>query len=103
MKLVIKKLNGKYDVIECLEFHEVEEVQPVAPVAPVAPVTPVAPVVPVQPENKPIKAFSRRRYNACQYNGQKFLSVEEASFKTGEHRYWINKYCQRGINGWSWQ
>lgn len=56
---------------------------------------------------EPVESYSSdlpagRIGNACYYHGVYYKSVVEAERATGVHRYWINKYCQRGTNGWHW-
>ena len=63
------------------------------------------PVTPVAPAPAPVRSrrvnFDRTG-NRCEYQGKSYKSVMEASRATGEHRYWIVKYCDQNYRTWKW-
>lgn len=92
MRIVIKKMNGKFDVLDVQECHVVEE-----------------PVVPKETRSTKPRLTERdetqfypRTGNANYHHDKYFKSVIAAAAETGEHRYWIEKYCNEEVGGWRW-
>jgi len=107
MRIVIKKMNGKFDVLDVQECHVVDE--PEVSIAPTA--AEIYRKIKSKPpashpretiEERDESEFYPRIGNANWHHDRYFKSIIAASAATGVHRYWIDKYCNEETGGWKW-
>ena len=107
MRIVIKKMSGKFDVLDVQECHIVDE--PVAAAIPTATEiyrkikhrSSVKRRLETQ-EERDESEFYPRVGNANWHHDKYYKSVVAASAATGVHKYWISKYCEEEVGGWKW-
>ena len=105
MRIVIKKMKGKFDVLDVQECHVVDE--PEVSIAPTA--TEIYRKIKTgsrhpraTPEERDESDFYPRLGNANWHHDTYYKSIIAASASTGVHRYWIHKYCEEETGGWKW-